>query len=89
MNTVFVGRRMFRTRRVESEPLRSRSPGCPRTSRTYPRFLTWSGGHPEKVRANMMSLLFLSVHKDLLCVTVGIWYVLFDLHLWIVEADNK
>lgn len=75
---------MIRTRRVESKPLRSRSPGCPRTGRTYPRFLTWSDGHPEKVRANMMSL----VHKDLVCITVGIRYVLFNLHLWMLKIND-
>ncbi len=72
---------MFRTRRAESEPPQSRSPGCPRTGRTSLRFLPWSDGRPDGGRATaMMSFGFVSVHV-LLCVTVGIWYVLYDLHL--------
>lgn len=55
---------MFRTRRVESEPLRSRSPGCPRTGHTCQQFLPWSDGHPDGGRiTNMISLVSVPVDK--------------------------
>lgn len=86
----------FRTRRVESEPLRSRSPGCPQTDRTYPRFLLWSDVRPEGVRFKItISLVFVSVvhkecsqYKDVLIVII--WYVQYDPHLrYLMQTYEK